>query len=416
LKTKSYQTDAYASRESLLNFLLSSAENRKSPKLILTEKWRDVERPLSNDAKILKIWTAWGDEKKFVKFVVKRVSERSQSSSNNHRKRLRRRGSVSSVDELHPKALHIKSKAHDKTHPLPPDPDKDVIEEMMKIIEIQRKVISDELMKAKKKAKKSPITLPLPQQCMKNEQLKSEKIQKDKVRLIMDEMTKLSHLNEKLQFAEESVDRLEIAVKQQLNSDQHPGSSAQAEDKYLIHNHLACAKTEVSKLRSANDLAAVEVKDNQKALDKMEEAKAERKLALKRLEYDVNVIEKEGRKLAKEYEKVLSINIEDIIETTHLDQKEPSEPSENEEEIYALLNSTSVSIISNKTDQAENVSTTSGNSSEDHSSVQDIISKESPIDEKNVNSTNQDENNSDTGLSSLHTSSDEGSYEVGTLV
>ena len=117
------------------------------------------------------------------------------------------------------------------------------------------------------------------------------------------------------------------------------------------------------------------------------------------------------------YEKVLSINIEDIIETqTNDDQKEPSEPSENEEEIYALLNSTSVSIISNKTDQAENDSTTSGNSSEDRSIVQDIISKDSPIDEKNVNSTNQDYNNSDTGLSSLHTCSDEGSYEVGTLV
>ena len=46
------------------------------------------------------------------------------------------------------------------------------------------------------------------------------------------------------------------------------------------------------------------------------------------------MIEKEGRKLAKEYEKVLSINIEDIIEqetcTTIIDQKEPSEePSEN---------------------------------------------------------------------------------------
>ena len=91
-----------------------------------------------------------------------------------------------------------------------------------------------------------------------------------------------SHLNEKLQLAEESVDRLEIAVKQQMNSDQQSGSNVQAEDKYLIHNHLACAKTEVSKLRSANDQAAVEVKDNQKALDKMEEAKAERKLALKR--------------------------------------------------------------------------------------------------------------------------------------
>ena len=51
-----------------------------------------------------------------------------------------------------------------------------------------------------------------------------------------------------------------------------------------------------------------------------------------RLEYDVNVIEKEGRKLAKEYEKVLSINIEDIVEQeiNNADQKEPSEPSENE--------------------------------------------------------------------------------------
>merc|ERR1712008_348978 len=109
---------------SLASFLQPEDSNRKSAKLI---------------------WTAWGDEKKFVKFVVKRVSERSQShsSSNYHRKRLRRRGSVASVDELHPKALHVKSKLHDKTHPLPQDADKDVIEEMMKIIEIQRKVISE---------------------------------------------------------------------------------------------------------------------------------------------------------------------------------------------------------------------------------------------------------------------------------
>ena len=166
-----------------------------------------------------------------------------------------------------------------------PDPDKDVIEEMMKIIEIQRKVISDELMKAKKKVKKSATTSNTTSPnvtLQKNDGATirgSKNHQKEnKVKQIMDEMMKLSHLNEKLQFAEESVDRLEIAVKQQLHSE---SPTAQAEDK-LIHNHLACAKTEVSKLRSANDQAAVEVKDNQKALDKMEEAKAERKLALKR--------------------------------------------------------------------------------------------------------------------------------------
>ena len=374
--------------------------------LILTEKWRDVERPLSAEAKILKIWTAWGDEQKFVKFVLKRVSQR--SIRENHRKRLRRRGSVSSVDELHPRGLVKTSTGQDhlvktSTGQDQNDQEKDVIEEMMKIIEIQRKVITEELMKAKRKAKKGSVSSSnntTPQKELK------DTAESKKIKVILDEMLKLTHLNDKLQFAEESVDRLQIAIKQQQSSS---STEAQAEDK-LIQSHLACAKTEVSRLRTANDKAAFEVKDNQKALDKMEEAKAERKLALKRLEYDVNVIEKEGRKLAKEYEKVLSIKIDDIIE----EPSKESDEDENEEEIYDLLNNSSSSSSLTKTDQ-ENNSTTSGHSSAEHSIVQDIIAKESPIDEKNVNS-NQDENNSDTGLSSLHTSSDEGTYDVGTLV
>ena len=134
---------------------------------------------------------------------------------------------------------------------------------------------------------------------------------------------------------------------------------------------MACAKDEVSRLRSANDKAALEVKDNQKALDAMEQSKAERKQALKRLEYDVNVIEKEGRKLAKEYEKVLNINLDDILDDpkaavplqqhqkpevvhqltgnkknvikkeTSIDVAAAPETEDYEEEIYTLLNSSS---------------------------------------------------------------------------
>ena len=41
---------------SLASFLQPEFDsNRKSAKLILTEKWRDVERPLAYDAKILKV-------------------------------------------------------------------------------------------------------------------------------------------------------------------------------------------------------------------------------------------------------------------------------------------------------------------------------------------------------------------------
>ena len=77
-----------------------------------------------------------------------------------------------------------------------------------------------------------------------------------------------------------------------------------------------------------------------------------------------------------------------------------------------------MSCTTSKQDHQENHSTTSGHSSDtnNQSCVQELIAKESPIDVKNVNSNQNDENNSDTGLSSLHTSSDDGIYEVGTLV
>ena len=155
------------------------------------------------------------------------------------------------------------------------------------------------------------------------------------------------------------------------NSSSSPSTSSTADDQHLISDHLACAKDEVSRLRSANDKAALEVKDNQKALDAMEQSKAERKQALKRLEYDVNVIEKEGRKLAKEYEKVLNINLDDILDDpkaavplqqhqkpevvhqltgnkknvikkeTSIDVAAAPETEDYEEEIYTLLNSSS---------------------------------------------------------------------------
>merc|ERR1711894_523206 len=165
----------------------------------------------------------------------------------------------------------------------------------------------------------------------------------------------------------------------------------ESNDTYLdLSQHLSGAKEEVSKLKVDNDTNAVEVKENQKALDSMEDLKSERKKALKQLEYDVNVIEKEGRKLAKEYQKVMEIKIDDL----GLDQEDIEA---SDEEIYTLLNRSS----------------TSGHSSELEtvSSPPVMISSISKDHEEN------NENNSDTGLSSLHTSSDEGgTCEVGTLV
>ena len=87
-------------REILMSLAASVQEDVK--RLILTEKWHDVERPLNYESKILPIWNSWGDEQKHVKIVVKRVK-------NHHRKQKwkQRRGSISSVDEMHPKALEV---------------------------------------------------------------------------------------------------------------------------------------------------------------------------------------------------------------------------------------------------------------------------------------------------------------------
>merc|ERR550532_197795 len=142
---------------------------------------------------------------------------------------------MASVDEMHPKALDVNS---------------EVIDEMIKLIQLQRQVIGDELKKAKLKAKREDM------------------------KLLIEEMSRLSQLNDKLQFAEESVDRLQIVLREQ-----------ESNDTYLdMSQHLSGAKEEVSKLKVDNDTNAVEVKENQKALDSMEDLKSERKKALDSME------------------------------------------------------------------------------------------------------------------------------------
>ncbi len=88
--------------------------------LVLVEQWRGVERPLSHQSKVLKLWQAWGEEQPQVRFVVKRITssssssqidglqKRPQSQLSTSRRKARRRNSSrisSSADTLHPSAL-----------------------------------------------------------------------------------------------------------------------------------------------------------------------------------------------------------------------------------------------------------------------------------------------------------------------
>ena len=100
------------------NSASSEADLRQtSMQLALVEQWRGVERPLSGSSKILKLWSAWGEEREQVRFVVKRISssssaaEAATSSSSTLPSRMRktRRRNSRLCDTVHPSALRSRS-------------------------------------------------------------------------------------------------------------------------------------------------------------------------------------------------------------------------------------------------------------------------------------------------------------------
>ncbi len=164
------------------------------------------------------------------------------------------------------------------------------------------------------------------------------------------------------------------------------------------------------------------------------------------------MIEKEGRKLAKELDKVMNIKIENVFASEEMLLLDPdipipdtetedsvNESAEIESELNVIADSGSSEngklILSGHSsfDGRTSVtgtpeSSTSGNSSgssseksvrfcldrrkQDPSSTGRFVKSSGKVRE----SSGEADNNSDTGLSSLHSSSDEGTYEIGTLV
>ena len=91
---------------------------RTSMQLALVEQWRGVERPLSGSSKILKLWSAWGEEREQVRFVVKRITSSSGDAatsssstlpSSSRVRKTRRRNSRLCGDTVHPSALRSRS-------------------------------------------------------------------------------------------------------------------------------------------------------------------------------------------------------------------------------------------------------------------------------------------------------------------
>lgn len=425
-----------------------------SAKYVLVEQWRGVEKPLNNGSKILKLWQAWGEEQKDVKFVVKRLSSHkvsvpaSSPSSEVKRKYVRRKtSSASRRDTVHPKVFHENSV--DSQELLD-----DNIEQMMKIIVAQGKVVKDELKKIGGSQPGAPqvvvreysvddIDAELdnltesefeagPAEDL-SRQLETEI---GRTNELLVELEKLFHINSQLEMHEQDISTLIKDIGHQMDS----GAYASLQQ---VSQKMFLSRRELQEVMDVNERSNNELEQIRIELAAVEHMTEERRNVVKQLEYDVNVIEKEGRRLHKEYEKVMNIDIDAVTK---------KEAEEDNNVYYELkeLNMKAKSLLDGRSSggsirvadtASPGSSSSSGNSSFSEKSVrfneQDIdgavraskggfkfATKSAkftksilkPI-ESLMRTTNDDgDSNSDTGLSSLHSSTDEGSYEMGTLV
>ncbi len=309
---------------------------------VLVEQWRGVERPLANSAKISQIWSAWGDEQERVRIGVKKIKIRdktlppSAGATSQHStqqpplriRKVRRRNSNGSAASV--------KQASDTVHPrkMRPQPEADLnsaamsrnIEDMMKIILAQGRMIYEELHKldettvegggALLKAARSydvGLNRSAVSTLERSRSKKKEKSEADlsaaavpateaevaeleEARRLTHELSRLYAVNDELAAAETKLHLLSSNLGQL--------TSAKCDE-------LTTAESEAAEMRLANRSAMDCIERNKEALESLDAKFKEKREAVKRLEYDVNVIEKEGRKLHKEYEKVMSLEIPD---------------------------------------------------------------------------------------------------------
>ncbi|TRY73414.1 hypothetical protein TCAL_14659 [Tigriopus californicus] len=491
----------------------------------LVEHWRGVERPLSRNSKILKLWLAWGDEQNHVKFVVKKTRVKDHQDQENltskksarTRNKVRRRNSNSSVgskasDTMHPKVLS-KQRGSSKSSP--------DIQEMMKVILNQGQVIYQELQRrgyqpnpnlseSVSALNRSQSELNLSQESRKSgsasktKPSKSTSIKGDNTQTetrldddlgygddmsppnttdIIEELIRLHSLNEELQTVETKLHILSANLNQFMapnltdpTKTTTKSSAPMKEDHHHLSNNndprgnlAECTlQQELDSVKRYNQSAMEDISRNKELISAMELEFKNKKDSIKQLEYDFNLIEKEGKKLGREYEKVLSIEIPDADRESDADRGEDSALEDSTQVIYSelkelklecqrftstsssdpdhdpskLLTSpvlTPASASESGVDLSHEGSTSGSESSGPRPSplshsesepldskllVHDFCSTESRSSRIKSSRTETrhgilddgEDTNSDTGLSSLHSSSDEGAYEFGTLV
>lgn len=124
-------------RKTTCTDVISALLGRPDESYVIVERWRKVERPLSGDTRLLKLWSAWGDAQKDVRLSLRRVADDDSG-----------RGSPSSVTSRRRKHSHHRQKQQGQTlHPrrLAQLSKTQNIERLLKLILVQGETIHQQL-------------------------------------------------------------------------------------------------------------------------------------------------------------------------------------------------------------------------------------------------------------------------------
>ncbi|XP_065343938.1 ras association domain-containing protein 10-like isoform X2 [Cloeon dipterum] len=114
----------------------TEAKDKEDKHYAIVERWKKVERPLDGRSRILKVWTAWGDEQEAVRLTLKRVNPTTpREVKHHHRRSSRGHNRARLLQTVHPKRL-----IDDENKPF-----SDTIEHLMKLILAQGETIQTQL-------------------------------------------------------------------------------------------------------------------------------------------------------------------------------------------------------------------------------------------------------------------------------
>lgn len=394
-------------KKTTCNDVIKALLGHQDDNYIIVERWRRVERPLNGDTRLLKLWTTWGDAQDEVKLSLKRISDddsgRGSPTSYTRRKKHHyhhhhsyknhhRQQQITQTQSqtIHPKRLQQISKTQN-------------IERLLKLILVQGETIQNQLQKLHEREDQI-------------EHLEDEKHQA-RVNLLGSNYVLETYLGN---TNHDDINKSDL-TKSRTRKD---GDEEKENDSGITTEHGPSSSENTSNTPTTEDTKEEEEEEEDEDFTTIEEElEAEIKDLQKRIDLWEKVL-KVNKKLEKEEETLVRLYVsvrkcDELNELkTELDRKGQEIDINNKEleKFNHTLNETDVALNARRK-YLKRLQTELEASDLETEMLLKATEVKNNRNQKLLKSTTvYIDSNSDTGLSSLHSCSEEGTYILDTLV